>query len=83
MKKPHNLTAGEPGLQLLPDMNHIGLKIQNLTAYGITIAGITFDIDLIQRSILFVGGMILLYLQIKLHRLKIKNEKRNYDGNKD
>ena len=77
MKKSNNITAGEAGLQILPDMNHIGSKFFNWSTYGVTIAGITCDLELLQRSLLSVGGLILLGLQIYLHIIKIKNEKKN------
>lgn len=59
-------------------MNYISEKITNIGAYGLSAIGITLDnFETIKSIILFLGALILLILQIKLHLIKIKKEKDN------
>ncbi len=62
-------------------MNHIGEKIFNLGTYGLTFAGIVVNFESIKSIVLFLGALVLLVLQIKLHLIKIKKEKKN--GNEE
>jgi hypothetical protein len=48
-------------------------KLYNLGTYAITLTGIITNFETIKSTILFVGGIVLLILQIRLHLLKIKN----------
>lgn len=56
-------------------MNYISEKLFNLSTYGITFAGIAVNFESIKSVILFIGALILLSLQIRLHLIKIKKEK--------
>ena len=58
-------------------MNWIAARLYNLSTYGITAAGIAVNVENIKSAILFCGALILLGLQIRLHLLKIKNEKKD------
>lgn len=60
-------------------MAEIKEKVMNITTYLFTGAGILANTESIQKLILFIGGCILLFLQIRLHLLKIKKEKNNFD----
>jgi hypothetical protein len=44
--------------------------------YLLTVLGIWFNIDNLKSAILFFGGVILLSLQIYLHIIKIKKERK-------
>lgn len=50
-------------------------KLCSLGTYSLTAGGIVVNIDNIKSGILFIGALILLGLQIKLHLIKIKKEK--------
>ena len=50
-------------------------KLCSLATYSLTTGGIVVNLDNIKSGILFVGALILLCLQIKLHLIKIKKEK--------
>ena len=56
-------------------MSYLKEKIYNFVTYGFTIGGITLNFGDIKSFILFIGGAVLLSLQIYLHIIKIKNEK--------
>lgn len=58
-------------------MNHVGERILNLGTYGLTFAGIAVDFESIKSAVLFMGALFLLILQIRLHIIKIRNEKKN------
>lgn len=58
-------------------MAEIKDKIMNLITYLFTGAGIIVNWGSIEKFILFIGGCILLVLQIRLHLIKIRNEKNN------
>lgn len=58
-------------------MNQIGEKIFNLGTYGIASAAIAVDFESIKSVVLFAGAMFLLILQIKIHLIKLKKEKKN------
>lgn len=60
-------------------MNLISEKFLNLATYGLSTAGIIVNFENIKSVILFFGAFVLLCLQIYLHIIKIKNEKRNKD----
>lgn len=45
--------------------------------YMTTFLGIWTNFDSFKSVILFIGALVLLYLQIRLHLLKLKNEKKN------
>jgi hypothetical protein len=59
-------------------MAEIKEKAMNMLTYLFTGAGI-ITTEYVEKSILFIGGCILLFLQIRLHLLKIKKEKNNYN----
>lgn len=59
-------------------MAEIKEKAMNMLTYLFTGAGI-ITTESVEKFILFVGGCILLFLQIRLHLLKIKKEKHNID----
>jgi len=59
------------------NLNHFAIKLYNVSTYGIAAAGIAVNFDSIKSVILFIGALILLALQIKLHLIKIKKEKQN------
>ena len=48
-------------------------RIMNLITYLFTGAGIIVNWESIEKFILFIGGCILLVLQIRLHLIKIRN----------
>lgn len=52
-------------------------RLYNLVTYSTTMAGIVVNFESIKSFILFLGGVILLALQIRLHLIKIKNEQKN------
>jgi len=56
-------------------MNHVRDFFFNASTYGITVAGIAVNFENIKSMILFIGAIILLGLQIRLHLIKIKKEK--------
>lgn len=58
-------------------MSQISDKIYNFITYGFTLSGIAVTFGDIKSFILFIGGCILLVLQIRLHLIKIKKEKEN------
>ena len=51
-------------------------KLFDGITYLFTGVGILANWDSIEKFILFVGGCILLTLQIRLHLLKIRNERK-------
>lgn len=57
-------------------MNHIKDYILNASTYGMTVAGIAVNFENIKSLVLFVGAFVLLCLQIRLHLIKIKKEKK-------
>lgn len=57
-------------------MNYLGEKSFNLSTYGITFAGIAVNFESIKSVILFIGALVLLGLQIRLHLIKIKKESK-------
>lgn len=65
-------------------MNHVSEKLLNLATYGLSTAGIIVNFENIKSIILFFGALVLLFFQIYLHILKIKNEKnaKNKSDNK-
>jgi hypothetical protein len=58
-------------------MSHISDRLYNFVTYGFTVSGIAISFGDIKSFILFIGGIILLSLQIRLHLIKIKKEKEN------
>lgn len=58
-------------------MTELKDRIMNLVTYLFTGAGIIVNWESIEKFILFIGGCILLVLQIRLHLIKIRNEKNN------
>jgi hypothetical protein len=60
----------------------ISEKIYSGLTYAVTFLGIWLNFDSIKSVILFIGALILLSLQIYLHILKIRKEKKqktNYE----
>lgn len=57
-------------------MNHIKDFFFNASTYGVTVAGIAVNFENVKSMILFVGALVLLVLQIRLHLIKIKKEKK-------
>jgi len=57
-------------------MNYLSEKLFNLSTYGITFAGIAVNFESIKSVILFIGALVLLGLQIRLHLIKIKKESK-------
>lgn len=57
-------------------MNYLSEKLFNLSTYGITFAGIAVNFESIKSFILFIGALVLLGLQIRLHLIKIKKESK-------
>ena len=62
-------------------MAEIKEKAMNMLTYLFTGAGIVTT-EYLEKFILFIGGCILLFLQIRLHLLKIKKEKNSYNEEK-
>lgn len=62
-------------LQIRKNMNHINNYFLNLSTYGITTAGIVVNFENIKGGVLFVLGVFLLILQIKIHLIRLKKEK--------
>jgi len=58
-------------------MSQISDRLYNFVTYGFTVSGIAISFGDIKSFILFIGGIILLSLQIRLHLIKIKKEKEN------
>lgn len=56
-------------------MNHVSERILNLATYGLTTAGIAVNFESFKSVILFIGALVLLVLQIRLHIIRIKKEK--------
>lgn len=52
-------------------------KIYNGITYGITFLGMWFNFDNFKSVVLFIGALALLTLQIYLHILKIRKEKKD------
>jgi hypothetical protein len=52
-------------------------NFKNFLAYFFTGSYLAIDLAGVQKQILFIGAIILLMLQIILHILRIKNEKKN------
>lgn len=59
------------------NMSQISDKLFNFLTYGFTVSGIVVTFGDIKSFILFIGGIILLYLQIRIHLIKLKKEKEN------
>lgn len=57
-------------------MENIKRLILNFFAYTFTGASIAIDMESIKSLVLSFGAIVLLILQIRLHILKIKNEKK-------
>ncbi|MEN9655105.1 MAG: hypothetical protein RL311_13 [Bacteroidota bacterium] len=57
-------------------MNYLSEKVFNISTYGITFAGIAVNFESIKSVILFIGALVLLGLQIRLHLIKIKKESK-------
>jgi len=57
-------------------MNYLSEKLFNLSTYGIIFAGIAVKFESIKSFILFIGALVLLGLQIRLHLIKIKKESK-------
>ena len=57
-------------------MENIKRLILNFFAYTFTGASIAIDMESVKSLVLFLGAIVLLILQIRLHILKIKNEKK-------
>jgi hypothetical protein len=53
-------------------------KFWNWAAHGFSLIGIVTFQDA-KSVILFIGSVILILMQIRLHFLKIKNEKKNLE----
>jgi hypothetical protein len=53
-------------------------KFWNWAAHGFSLIGIVTFQDT-KAAILFAGSIVLIGLQIRLHLLKIKNEKKNLE----
>ncbi|WGK93802.1 MULTISPECIES: hypothetical protein [Flavobacterium] len=58
-------------------MSHISDRLYNFITYGFTFSGIAVTFGDIKSFILFIGALVLLSLQIRLHLIKIKKEKEN------
>jgi len=56
-------------------MHHLYEKLINASTYGITVAGIAVNFESFKSVVLFIGALILLVLQIRLHLIKIRKEK--------
>lgn len=63
-------------------MAEIKEKVMNICTYLFTGAGILANTESIEKFILFVGGCVLLFLQIRLHLIKIKKERNCEENNK-
>ncbi|RLJ33851.1 hypothetical protein CLU97_3340 [Chryseobacterium sp. 7] len=63
-------------------MAEIKEKAMNMLTYLFTGAGI-ITTESVEKSILFIGGCILLFLQIRLHLLKIKKEEKDIKEKND
>lgn len=59
------------------------MSLFTMVTYLFTGAGILGNTEAIQKTILFVGGLILLTLQIYLHLIKIKKERKGIKEKKD
>lgn len=64
-------------------MHQITEKVFNITTYGVAVTGVATYIEDIKGIVLFVGGLILLMIQIVLHLIKIHKELKNKDKNYD
>ena len=62
-------------------MHIIAERIYNFGTYAITVTGIVANFETIKSTILFIGGAVLLMLQIRLHILKIKEAKKKKKDN--
>lgn len=51
-------------------------KLSIGATYAVTLTGIVLDGDTTRKTILFVLGLILIFLQIVLHVMKIQRERR-------
>jgi hypothetical protein len=60
----------------LEDLKTFFSYTKTFFAYAFSGSYIAMDIESLQSQLLFVGAIILLILQIRLHVLKIKNEKK-------
>lgn len=58
-------------------MNQVSEKLLNLATYGLTIGGIAVNFESFKSVILFIGALVLLVLQIRLHIIRIKKEKNS------
>lgn len=58
-------------------MGHIRSMFINLLTYLFTVTGIVVNFENVKSVILFIGGIILLVLQIKLYLIKIVKERKN------
>lgn len=56
-------------------MHYVTERIYNLCTYGLTIAGIAVNFESFKSVVLFIGALVLLALQIRLHLIRIKKEK--------
>jgi hypothetical protein len=57
-------------------MNQITEKLVNVSTYGVTLAGIAVNFENVKSLVLFIGGFILLVLQIRKEILLIKNKRK-------
>lgn len=57
--------------------NYLTDKLFNVCTYGIAGSGIVVNFGDIKAVLLFLGAMILLVLQIVLHIIKIRNERKS------
>jgi len=58
-------------------MTKIGERVYSLITYGIAGVGVAVNWENVKSIILFIGAIILLGLQIRLHVIKIKKENNN------
>lgn len=63
-------------------MAEIREKAMNLLTYLFAGAGI-ISTESVEKFILFIGGCILLFLQIRLHLIKINKEKNSHNEEKN
>jgi len=58
-------------------IQHLSDRLFSGITYCVTFLGMWFNFDNIKSGILFLGALALLGLQIYLHVLKIRKEKKN------
>lgn len=62
---------------------HLRDKMLNIATYGFSGTYLAMDFESIKSIVLFIGTLILLVLQIRLHILKIKEKKRDANKSKE